>query len=177
MIDNPTNTTSDQLAKQRRQFDACLARRNRVEFVAGGAAMAFLIVAGAIGLSGSTNVPDTLAAFGLIVVATGLGITLWRLSSHIHLQSGHESGVSPRIAFARRLKQERDLLRTIWAWYIGPLLPGFVLTWGGIFAGGAVGTALIGVVATVAAIAWIWRANIRAADKFDRQLHAIAAQG
>ena len=61
MIDKTTNTSSDHLAAQGRQFDACLERRNRAEFIAGGFAMVFLVLFGVIGMSRSTNIPDTIA--------------------------------------------------------------------------------------------------------------------
>jgi hypothetical protein len=173
MTDKTWNTSSDSLAVQRQRFEACLERRNRTEFIAGGLAIAFLIVAGAIGFWGSTRLADRVAALGLILAAAGLGFTLWRLNRHVTVQRRETPEMSPKAALAGRLRRERDLLRSVWVWYIGPMVPGFVLAWGGMFAGGSVGTAIVGIAITVAAIAWVARANSRAAAEFDSQLHEV----
>jgi hypothetical protein len=173
MIAGTPRTSSDPLALKRGKLDACIERRNRAELIAGGLAIAFLVGCGAIGLWGSTNLPDRIAALGLILVAAGLGFTLWRLNRHVAAQRRKTPDMSPKAALVGRLRRERDLLRSVSAWYIGPILPGFVLAWGGMFAGGSVGTASVGIIITVAAIAWIARANRRAAAEFDSQLHDI----
>lgn len=170
---NKPNAFPDQLVAQRERFDACLDRRNRSELIAGGVAMAFLLVAGTFGSLGATNLPDLIAALGLILVAVGLGVTLWRLKRHVAAQGGARSDSSPQAALVPRLRRESEFLRSVWSWYIGPLLPGFVLAWGGMLAGGSVGTALVGIVITVVAVAWIARANLRAAAEFDSQRHEI----
>jgi hypothetical protein len=77
MIAGTPRTSSDPLALKRGKLDACIERRNRAELIAGGLAIAFLVGSGAIGLWGSTNLPDRIAALGLILVAAGLGFTLW----------------------------------------------------------------------------------------------------
>lgn len=178
MIEKPPITEPfDRVAAQRTQFDACLTRRNRVEFATGGAATAVLIIVGVSSLYGSTTLLDALAGIGLILAAGGLATALSRLSSHISRHRGVEPVVSQKVALAQRLTRERDLLRSVLAWYIGPMLPGFALTWGSMIAAGNIGTVLIGIGTTVAAMAWIWRANNRVADRFDEQLHELAHHG
>jgi hypothetical protein len=173
MIEKTTNARSDSLAAQHGRFDACLERRNRAEFIAGGIAIVFLVVSGAIGFWGSTDLADRIAALGLILVAVGLGFTLWRLNRHVALQRRATPDKSPKAALVERLQRERDLLRSVWAWYVGPIVPGFLLAWGGMVAGGSLGTAIVGIAISVAAIAWIVRANSRAAAEFDDQLHEL----
>lgn len=169
------NTSSDRVAAQRARMEASLARRNRTEFIAGSVAIAFLIVSGILGLIGAADTPDTLAALGLLVVAFGLAMVLWRLRLHIIAQRREAADRNSEVALAAGLRRERDLLRSVWSWYIGPMLPGLALVWGAMVAGGSVGTALIGAAISIAALAWIARANRRAAAAFDDQLQALGS--
>jgi hypothetical protein len=173
MTENSPDLSPDSLSARRGRLNACLRRRNRTEFIAGGAAMAFLVVAGAIGLADSTSGSDTVAASGLILVAAGLVVMLWRLQRHAVAQRMEPSRSDQKAGFAGQLRRERDLLRSVWNWYIGPVVPGFVLVWAGMFAGGSVGVAMIGTFITVAMLAWIARANFRAAAEFDNQLREL----
>jgi hypothetical protein len=173
MIKRPTNIPPEPLSEQRQRFEACLRRRNRGEFAAGAVAMVLLIGWGAVGLSQSTNVPDTIAVLGMILVAAGLGVTLWHLHQHAAVQRQEACDADRKVAFIRLLRRECELLRSVWAWYIGPVLPGFLLVWGGMLAGGSIGVAIIGIVITAIGFAWIAGANLRAATEFDHQLRDI----
>jgi hypothetical protein len=173
MTDEPNRIQPASISTQRGRFDACLERRNRMEFIAGGVAIVVLIVSGAVGFAGSENLPDMIAALGLMLVAAGLGATLWRLSRHVAVQKREVPGASPKAALVDRLRRELDLLRSVWGWYIGPMLPGLVLVWGAMFAGGSTGTALAGTVTTIAALAWVVHANRRTAAELDSQLREL----
>lgn len=173
MTDRNDMTSSEQSAAQRRRLETCLARRNRTEFVAGGAASVFLLAAGVTGLVRAGTMTGAVAAVGLLLVAGGLVAVLWRLRRHVAAQSGVVAGESPTAMLAGRLRRERDLLRSVWAWYIGPLVPGLVLVWGALFAGGAFGTALAGTAISVIAAVWIARANHRAAAAYDDQIRQL----
>ncbi len=159
MIKRPTNIPPEPLSEQRQRFEACL----RV----------LLIGWGAVGLSQSTNVPDTIAVLGMILVAAGLGVTLWHLHQHAAVQRQESCDADRKVAFIRLLRRECELLRYVWAWHIGPVLPGFLFVWGGMLAGGSIGVAIIGIVITAIGFAWIAGANLRAATKFDHQLRDI----
>lgn len=154
-----------------RRLDACIEHRNRAEASAASVAIILLVVFGAMGLSGSAELHQSIAASGLILVAAGLAYTLWKLRRHATLQHGAiDSRGDTDAAWLRR---ERDLLRTVWAWYVAPVLPGFLLTWGAMLAGGAVGTALFGMAVTLCVLAWIISANVHAAAEFDRRLRDL----
>lgn len=72
------------------------------------------------------------------------------------------------------LERERDLLASVWRWYLGPFIPGLIL----FFVGPAlrvetvvVGVALAGMVAgVVAVLAYVGRLNQRAAAEIERTL-------
>ncbi|MEZ5845002.1 MAG: hypothetical protein R3D27_14880 [Hyphomicrobiaceae bacterium] len=170
----PAPTTPGDLTRHIARLDECAGRRNRIEYLVGGGAMVLLLATGAVGLASSQDTPAMITAIGSLILAGGLAVALSRLNRHAAAEHRRPPVTDAKRALIGRLRRERDLLRSVWSWYIGPMLPGFVLIWGGLIAGGSVGAALVGSLITIVAIAWIANANRRAAAGFDRQIRELA---
>lgn len=65
--------------------------------------------------------------FGLLII--GIFYLIWHLLSKGSWRPLTEDmGLSSCIEFQRRqLEQQRDLLRSVWRWYLGPLIPGMAV--------------------------------------------------
>lgn len=81
----------------------------------------------------------------------------------------------------RELERQRDLLRTVWRWYLGPLVPGlfvmlldrFIEAWakGGFAIVASLGSVLI----TVLAFLGVWWLNHVGAKKLEREINTLGA--
>lgn len=94
---------------------------------------------------------------------------------------GRDTGVAEScIQFHRReLERQRDLLRTVWRWYLGPLVPGLLVTsidrfieaWerGGFAILASLGSALVTVLVLLG-VGWL---NAVGARKLEREMDAL----
>ena len=73
--------------------------------------------------------PAPLARAGSVLNIAALVYVIWRMNgSAAPSRVPDGAGWENCIAFHRReLARHRDLLRTVWRWYLGPLVPGVVL--------------------------------------------------
>ena len=75
------------------------------------------------------GVTDLLVRAGMALIIAGTCYLTWQL--HLRGSSRQlpkEAGLSSFIEFQRReLIRQRDMLTSLWSWYLGPLLPGLVL--------------------------------------------------
>lgn len=76
------------------------------------------------------NTADTLVRAGMALIIAGTCYLSWQLHRKgSSRQLPKEAGLSSFIEFQRhQLVRQRDMLTSIWSWYLGPLLPGLVLT-------------------------------------------------
>jgi hypothetical protein len=76
-----------------------------------------------------TRAADLLARAGFALMIAGVGYLVWHLSSKGSWRSlPKDAGLSNCIEFKRReLERQRDLLRSVWRWYLGPLIPGLAV--------------------------------------------------
>lgn len=114
---------------------------------------------------------------GCVMTIAGALYTTWYMGRHGAARALPATDL-PCLAFHRReLERQRDLLRGVWRWYLGPSLPGLVVFSLG-QAGDTPGSWAVsaGVVALVVAVfAGIGRLNHRAADELERDLAALPA--
>ena len=106
-----------------RSFDARIARRNRLEYLAGGAAAAAYIAFAFL-------LDNPIVRFGAILCALGGLVVLWQLHRQARSASREElvHAADRWIDFHRAtLIRQRDALRNVWSWYLGPLLPGLIV--------------------------------------------------
>ncbi len=73
--------------------------------------------------------PDFLTRAGFALIIAGMAYLVW----HLHRQGAArgvpaEMGLSSGVEFFKReLERQRDLVATVWSWYLGPMMPGWVV--------------------------------------------------
>jgi hypothetical protein len=155
------------------QLTSTTARRNTLEYLAGGTAAMFLLVMAVLTFLNGNSAIDMLMASGFAALVLGIavaGIHLFRNSGQAH-NDLTASGVDH---LRRRLKHERDLLRSVWLWYIGPMLPGFALIYGGLFFAGNVSFAIIAGGLTLAFLLCVAIINRRAASQIEQEIRDLS---
>lgn len=121
--------------------------------------------------------------FGLLMAGTAY--VMWHLLSKGSPGEADESaGLSGWIEFRRReLVRQRDLLRSIWRWYLGPLVPGMVVVIAGVLShagrshGGHLGLVAADVLFIAAVFFAVGKLNARGAEKLQRQIEELDEQG
>ena len=158
----------DELRAKAAKFRKRIRQRNLGEHVA------CVVVAasfGAMGIKGTETIPRIACA--LIVVAAvyiAWHLQVWGKPKAWpgELRTANSGGF-----YRRELERQRDLLSSIWKWYLGPLIPGMaMLIIYGIVSVPA-SRRVVPVVYAIAAAAFIWavgRVNQRAAQKLNRQI-------
>ena len=122
-----------------------------------------------------------LSAFACALTAAGVAFVMWRM--HVVGRAANESelaaaGNSWAAFYRQELVRQRDALRGIWAWYLGPLVPGMAVYWLSVGAKGngdlwswliaAGGLALTGAVFLAVA-----HANRSAAEKLQAEIETL----
>jgi len=171
--------TLDQVRARARRVEAKVDRRNLLEYVAG--VVALLIVTG-VGMSGGAALwsgPRLLVSVGLILLLLGLAYVLYQLHTRGSWRAmPGELGTTDSVAFHRaELVRQRDLLKSVWSWYILPMYPGMALMAIGVLISDpsiATFVALVLVLAAVMSYA-VARANAQGAKVVQRQIDELEA--
>lgn len=110
---------------QASQFQQRVRRRNRREYIAG----AFVVP---VFLAYAWIFPYWVTKLGALLTVLGTGIVMWQLHRRGSARALPEALGATHVAFHRaELVRQRDALRDVWLWYIGPFVPGFVVfMWG-----------------------------------------------
>ena len=113
--------TPDELRRMADVLRRTIRRRNLLEYVAG-----------AIAIAGSCfNIwlfADVLTRVASVVTLAGICTVLWQLHRRGSMQAPPESlGQFGLRSYRTQLVRQRDALRSVWLWYILPLLPGYEL--------------------------------------------------
>lgn len=167
---------ADRRSERGQKIDACLRRRNRIEFIGGGIAIGLLTASGLLQLSSASSGTGMMAAVGNLMLAVGLALALTNLTSHIERQHTAISAVLSRdAALAARLRSERDFLFRIWSWYILPMVPGLLIVWIALIMGASPASAISGTLIMIAVLAGVVLVNRRAADQYGRELRRLNA--
>jgi len=150
-------------------FQRKIARRNLREYVAGAVvipAFSFYI----------WYFPYWVTRLGAALVVLGTLVVMWQIHRRAASRAVPEDFGSAGLQFQRReLSRQRDALRSVWLWYLGPLVPGLaVFMWG--IQGGSAGPFELLVdlmmVAVFIVIAWV---NRWAAAKLQRRIDMLDA--
>lgn len=114
--------STEQLQAGATQFQRRIQRRNLREYLASAAVVLFFAYQFRHG-------GDPLACVGAALLIAGTLYVAWSLHAKGSSRSlPGDAGLMSLIEFQRReLVRQRDLLRSIWRWYLGPLVPGFAL--------------------------------------------------
>ena len=169
----------EQIQASAGSFQRRIQWRNAREYVAAIAVVVFF------GWEFSRT-PDLLARIGFGLMIAGMFYMVWALLSR---GSGRplpeDAGRSSFIEFRRsELVRQRDLLSSVWRWYLGPLIPGMAvllaMSFNHAIRGGhtfpVVFVALFAVF-VAAVFAGIARLNGRAARKLQRQIDELDEAG
>lgn len=166
----------DEIRRRARKFQKKMYWRNAREYVAA------LVVVVFLGFE-FWRVPDALTRVGMgLFIAAGVYVVgqLHRKGSARSLPAG--MGLASGLEFFRReLERQRDLVRSVWSWYLGPTIPGFVVltvALGRTNPGHLrhIGLSLAAFDLFVALVfVFVWRLSQRAARKLERRIDELNA--
>jgi hypothetical protein len=157
----------EEIRLKARQFEKRIRRRNLREYIAGGV----VIVVFTIYLFVFKN---PTARLGCALTLAGTCFVMWQIYRR------GTPGTLPAdltltacLEFRRReLVRQRDLLRSVWLWYIGPFVPGFIVFGAGVRPrhGPASWWNALPFLSILGMVLW---ANYRAAERLNRQILEI----
>ena len=155
------------------KFQNRIRRRNIREYVG--------IVIGTIMYCGFIlYVPGILTKLGAVLILAAMYFSVYQL----HRDGSSEevpvdASAGDCLAFHRReLIRQRDMLRRVGPWHIGPVMPGFLLFFAGTWVSSvhdtrAAVTMTICFVLAVSVFAFVYWLNVRAANKLQQQIEAL----
>lgn len=109
---------------------------------------------------------------GLTVVGTAY--VAWYIRAHGRVAALPGEGLPCAAFYRRELVRQRDLLRGVWRWYLGPLVPGMaVLLIGGLVRSGFALGGLIAAVFVLVVFGGVGLINWLVARELTRQIDAI----
>lgn len=167
----PQHASLNDVRERSRSLTRRVRRRNTREYLAG----AMVIAVFAVQIPAA---PNSLVALGCALAVAGTLFVLYHLSIHGTTRGPAEYCAADCRAFLRaELVHQRELLRSVWRWYLGPLVPSAVFLVVGqivarperlvrILAGASVGAAVFVAIAML---------NQRAARQIDRSIAALDA--
>jgi Flp pilus assembly protein TadB len=148
------------------RFERRINRRNIREYFAG-------LIGAAIYAYYIWKFPNAFMRAGSAMIIAGVLFVMWRLYRHGRVaRLPQDLGLNASLDFHRRhLVRQRDLLRSVFWWYLLPMVPGLL-----VFLKGSLGargfqfrqTPFLGMI--VGFFVWIWWINQRAAKRLDRQI-------
>lgn len=149
-------------------FQRRVKRRNRREYIAG----VFVVP---VFLAYAWIFPYWVTKLGALLTVLGTLFVLWQLHRRASARDVPEALGASHVAFHRaELVRQRDAVRDVWLWYIGPFIPGFFIFMWGRQTELEVRHPLAYVVGVVLMMA-IAVANRFAARRFQRQIDALDA--
>lgn len=164
----------DEIKKRHAALSRTIRRRNILEYVAGGIAAAFLLVMSVVTFLAARTVAHWVMAAGFATLALGMvivGLHIFRKST----RASADMAASGTDFLMLRLERERDLLRSAWLWYVGPMVPGFVLSYLGYWMANPERPifALVGGGLTFALAVFVVILNRRAARRIESEIRSL----
>ena len=117
-----TPMSIDEIRRKARKFQKKIGRRNLREYIAA------LVVVVFFGYR-IWYTPDTITRVGFATIIAGLMYIVYQLHHRGSAKSlPAEMGSESWLEFHRReLERQRDLVGSVWSWYLGPIIPGWVV--------------------------------------------------
>lgn len=166
--------TLDKVRERERKLTRTTTRRNALEYLAGGTAALFLLVMAVLTFIKGDSAIDMLIAAGFATLTIGMVLAGLHLFTHSRRIKAHGDMAATGIDhLRRRLAHERVLLQSAWLWYVGPLMPGFVMIYGGMFLAGSVSFAFTAGGLTFAFLLFVAIVNRRAAAKLEHEMRDL----
>jgi hypothetical protein len=127
-----------------------------------------------------SRITQVVARVGFGLLIAGIAYLVWHMLSKGSPGTIDETaGLLGSIEFRRReLVRQRDLLRSVWRWYIGPCIPGLVVLVGWFVYGNRSKPAVVSMAAAYVLVVaagfwWMGRLNEKGADKLQRQIDEL----
>jgi len=166
----------DEIRRKAGKFQKKILWRNGREYVAA------LVVVIFFGFQ-SWRTPDAMTRVGFGLAIAGLLYVVWQLHHKGSSRSlPSEMGRASYLEFHRtELERQRDLLRSVWRWYLGPLVPGLAVLMVAVARTNPghlrhLGAFLAGYYSVVVlAFFFIWRLNESAARRLQRRIDELDA--
>jgi hypothetical protein len=165
------NTTMplDEIRRSARRFEKRIQHRNLREYAGGAAGLAAFTYYLFKFDSLSIRAGSALIIAGMLSIM----VQIYKRASPGKLPP--DMALTESLQFHRReLERQRDLLRSVWRWYIGPVLPGLLVFTAGTIPHHGSGRVFFVLVLFYAVVfGWIIWLNHRAAQRLDRQIAEI----
>lgn len=173
---HPQTMTPDTLESRSRRFEARIRTRNRWEYRIGGLVAVLTIAFGAWMLvSAPATIPSLMTSIGFIVLGLGAITAAVQLRSRAGGETVITGVLDTAAAYRAELVRQRNALRSVFAWYVAPFLPGFLLIYGANFfePGGIEWAVMIPGMLTAIFGAWIVWINRKAAKALDAEIKTL----
>ena len=161
----------EEIRRKARKFEMIISSRNRREYIA-----AVIVVIGFTYYF--FHFSDSLIRAGSVLIIAGTLFAMYQLykkSSPGAVPA--DLGLTASLEFHRReLERQRELLQSVWKWYLAPLYPGLLVFTIGTMPKRGRGMALFGLICAMvfgAGFVWSWWINRRAADRITRQIEEL----
>ncbi|RZJ13102.1 MAG: hypothetical protein EOP39_01915 [Rubrivivax sp.] len=110
-----------QLAEQATKLQGTVSRRNRSEMIAA-------VVITPVFLFYAWFFPHWLTKLGALMTVAGTGVLAWQLHRRASARPLPQALAGSLLAFHRgELVRQRDALRSVWLWYVAPIMPGMTV--------------------------------------------------
>jgi len=112
--------SADEIRNRALRFEKRIFWRNTREY-------AGALIAAAVFAVSFVRIDDIGMRAAFAVLIAGLGYVVYELHKRAAAIPASEMGAKPYLQFHRQeLERQRDYLRHIWRWYLGPLVPGML---------------------------------------------------
>lgn len=160
-------------------FQTRIALRNRIEYVAAALGVGAFVFIGFMSMDAIVTIGSALVALRGLIVA-------WNLHRQARAASRAEmeaAAMSWKEFHRDELVRQRDALRRVWAWYLGPMVPGFVVFMVGVGTASSkdmslmvgLGATALGLAIVAFAFMFIGWINTKAAEAIQAQIDALDA--
>jgi len=163
-----TVMSTDELRRSARRFQSRIGWRNAREYVAAAVVAGFFAY-----IAWAETLP--LARAGAIMIVAGSLYVAWALHRRASARDvPDDAGARACVAFHRQeLERQRDALKSVWRWYIGPVVPGFVLLTLGVLPRSGIASVLITLALGVLAFGGVVLLNRWGARKLQREIDQL----
>jgi drug/metabolite transporter (DMT)-like permease len=171
----PNPVTVEQMRAKANNFQSAVGRRNRIEYVA-----AIFVVAGFGSYIWIFRTP-LMQLGSILIIAGAIFIVAWlHFRASANPIPSHISFMDYTSRYRDELRRQQSALRTVWLWYLGPLVPGLVLFTIGMgrlieHAPGSRRPMWPFVVLMVAVFAAIWLLNLWGARRLQHQIDELSS--
>ncbi|MBO6717731.1 MAG: hypothetical protein JJ913_07240 [Rhizobiaceae bacterium] len=174
-----TSFSPEYLERQSDCLTRAVRRRNRIEYAAAGLVAAFfgLNALGLFGMPEGSAQAFTHVAGSLLMVA-GAAVVAWQLHVRASATPANPGATGTFSYHMAALKRQRDALRAVWLWYVGPLIPGFAVLFAGAWLNPAADKGVLAliqaiIVLVLAGVLWL---NRRAAARMQREIDRLESE-